>query len=395
MLQDSFKGKDIEGLYRTKHPIHTYRKAFKYLRKKKPNCEIKYLIDKNDYDLSALYPRAVFVKKKNRNPNKAETWGKGLTPLATAVSCLMETVEGEFLDEFLKKLDFSYFKMKYLLDFHRASPYEKLLKIFKNNKMNDKFIEVNRLDSDRDEFYKVEISLSSLFLFMTNRHFLGENKLNLKNGIYTCISWGSGAGNSLEEALIHSLMEVFERIARDSVIGPNTPTKVIDIDSINNKLIKNLINDLETFGLKNFRFLDWSVGLDIPSVCLVWEDAEKTYFKIGTGTTREEAFQRAVTEFIQCLGPQKTGEDGSIHLISELESVPRIPYEGVISYEDLNEIEDDNIKNEIKSFVKKFESIGLYTYFIVTHSEDELYAVKTFVFNKKLDKITIDSGVFY
>ncbi|MFW5794617.1 MAG: YcaO-like family protein [Bacillota bacterium] len=395
MLKDSFKKQTLNGLYRTIHPIDTYKKAKKVLKKVYPKHEVRYNVDddKYDYGISALYPRAVFLKNKNQNVYRACTWGKGVFPIASAVSCMMEMLE----DISMRKYILKNFGLKKFIQYEMINSnkdFDKLLKTFNKYKLDKQYTYINRLNVENNTFEKVKISHAALFMALNGRYNMVDD--GLKAAIYGCSSWGSGAGNNLEEALIHSLMEIIERISRYVVGDKQTTVPEIKIETIDNTLILQLIENLYATGIKNFQFSDWSVGTDFPSVAITYKADNRHYFKIGTGTTKEEAFQRAITEFIQTLGPQRMANENkkSIHLISELES-ENINIKGSIDYHDIKDIDDVNIEVEIETIVKRLEEMGLYTYFLDTYTEEiDISAVHTFLFNQKFDKIDLETKIF-
>lgn len=398
MLKDSYKMKTLNGVYRTLHPLDTYKIAKKAIQKKHPKFDIKYHIDSDIYDfgLSALYPRSVLLRNKNKSIYEADTWGKGIFPIASAVSCMMEMLEDVAMKTYISEnINSRAFKLLTLLNLKKIN-YNVLSKLFNFLKLDNKYTFIYRLDAKENYFHKVDISLASLFFALSNRYDMKDNTMDLIMGIHGCSSWGSGAGNNFEEALIHSLMEIIERISRDTILNQYKSAPEIDQKSIDNILINKLIEHLHIAGFDGFKFLDWSAGMGIPSIALIYSLDGKHYFKIGTGTTREEAFQRAITEFIQTFGPQRMANDGKkINLISELEDSNQIKIEGKINYSDIHDIDNENIKIEIETIVNKLEDMGLYTYFLNTWTKTiDVSAVHTFIFNKKFDKINLGTGIF-
>lgn len=400
MLKDSYKMKTLNGVYRTVHPLDTYKIAKKAIQKKYPRFDVRYHIDNDKYDfgLSALYPRGVLLTNKNQPIYRSATWGKGVFPIASAVSCMMEMLEGIAMKTYISE-NINNKILKFLMsipDVAFKSEYKKLVKFFKLIDLDDQYTFIHRLDVENNCFHKIDISLAAFFFTIANRYNMSNNALDLVMGIHGCTSWGSGAGNNLEEALIHSLMEIVERISKDTIISQERIAPEIDQSTIDNKLINQLIENLYAAGLDGFKFSDWSTGLGIPAVALTYRYDGRHYHKLGTGTTREEAFQRAITEFIQTLGPQRMANIGkSVNLISELESSDRINIGSKISYSDIQDIDNDNIKIEIETIVKKLEDAGLYTYFLNTWTNTiDIPAVHTFVFNEKFDKINLDTGIF-
>lgn len=401
VLKDSFKKQTLNGLYRTTHPLDTYKRARKALNRRYPKHDIRYNIDDLNYDsgLSALYPRSIFLFNKKQNPYKSVTWGKGVSPIASAVSCLMEMLEDVAMEKYIKK-NFGimkFFQFKFFLQFLTSKDYKKLLRFFNLFKLDNEYTTIKRLDIKNNIFEEVKISYAALFMALAGRYDMTNNNENLEAAIFGCSSWGSGAGNNLEEALIHSLMEIIERISFNAILKQKRTVPGIKIETIDNILILRLIENLNSVGIKDFKFSDWSADTGFPSVAITLEADNRHYFKIGTGTTREEAFQRAITEFIQTFGPQRMANEDpkSIHLISELEWNDNIKIEGEIDYNDIKDIDDVNIKVEIETITNRLEELGFYTYFLYTYTKEiDIPTVHTFLFNDKIDKINLDTGIF-
>ncbi|MCY6371129.1 YcaO-like family protein [Clostridium ganghwense] len=116
------------------------------------------------------------------------------------------------------------------------------------------------------------------------------------------MSNGMCAGNSVEEALVQGLSEIFERvvnkaIVKDKITPPTIPTKYIQ------KFpgIYDMINKIESSG--NFKVIvkDCSLGEDYPVIGVIFLNKDdQTYFvKFGSHPIFEIAIERTLTELLQ------------------------------------------------------------------------------------------------
>lgn len=395
LLNNSIKKETIEGVYRIKHPIETYNIARNKLLEFFPELNIKYIIDDNDFGLSALHPRAVILKEDDE-VNDALAWGKGVTPIASACSALMEFIEVESkIDKIRNYLGiegdekYIYNKVYKPIEQGSISEIKEISKKFNN--MNDIFVPVSKLGTNHTS----EFSLEFIILLLAGRYEI-SNSLDLDSDYIGSGSYGAGSGNSYEEAIVHSLIELTELLVEGTVLRKNKQLNEIDKETIDNKLIRELLKEFNECGL-DVKLSDWSCGLEIPAIGLTYwsEESKKHYYKIGTGTTREEAAQRAITEFIQTLGPQKFSEKYSVGFLSQLRDSDNIMFsENKISFKDVRNIDDMDIKSEVETISNIFKSIGINIYvWDLTHSRLNMPVVQLFLLNDDYDgKITLENS---
>lgn len=111
---------------------------------------------------------------------------------------------------------------------------------------------------------------------------------------------GMCAGNTMEEALIQGLSEIFERYAQKCLLKSNINFSEINLESI--KLNKILYNQLKVLKQKfNIKLLDCTIDSCFPTVCLLISNKEDGLigFKLGCHPNIFIALERTLTEATQ------------------------------------------------------------------------------------------------
>ena len=113
---------------------------------------------------------------------------------------------------------------------------------------------------------------------------------------------GMAAGNTLEEAIVQGLAEIFERFANkrvclDGIIPPVIPKEKLNLTSNSKTIIKNI----NKRGNYYFEFRDCSMGLGLPVVMMIFIDSllGKYFVKFGCHPIMEVAIERTLTELFQ------------------------------------------------------------------------------------------------
>lgn len=116
---------------------------------------------------------------------------------------------------------------------------------------------------------------------------------------------GIAAGNTLEEAVAHGTTEVFERRAQITVLKNKLVMPTIDIETIDNPVIRGHIDFIRSRGIEVY-IKDLSFGGVLPCIGVYFLDPNipeeyqfHHFFKLGTDFNREEALMRAFTEYTQ------------------------------------------------------------------------------------------------
>ena len=123
--------------------------------------------------------------------------------------------------------------------------------------------------------------------------------VNVIGNIY--VSNGMSAGNTMHEARVQSLSEVFERYVKNKIIAegiclPEVPEEVVD----RFPKIKEAIKELESHGY-HIRVADASLGGKFPvmSVTLINPKDGSVFASFGAHPSFEVALERTVTELLQ------------------------------------------------------------------------------------------------
>ena len=374
-LQSAIKQMVTPGVYRLAHPLQTYTKALTALRKLDSTVHVRYVIDELDSGLSAMYPRAIILHGSSRD-NDAVAWGKGVTPIASACSGLMEFLEAQSKTSQLEQI----FHRDDLRDILDMVPQMQELELpeqlqglrsalvpptpfrIKSTRAIDKdprAIAVFRIDKD------VLSPIPLYFSFSFFKGLLGGQYLPDTPCIDTFwrgmpINYGDGAGNTYEEAIYHSIIEVVELMLEQTILKYKIPVHRLDLSSIDNPLIQQLLVTFLEAQIP-IDLSDWSWRLGIPAIAVTYWDPNigKLYYKLGTGSSPEEAAQRALTEFIQTFGPQRARDnyDADMYLISQLRHNESIRFSNTdIRWQDLITLYDNDIAVEIQRMLDRIRA---------------------------------------
>ena len=122
---------------------------------------------------------------------------------------------------------------------------------------------------------------------------------------------GLASGNILEEAILHGMLEVIERDAWSIFELTHKNYAQIDLDSIESKLVNDVIGKFESEGIK-IKLMDFTADIDIPTIAAsaddtVTKDAGLLTLGMGTHLDPEVAILRALTEVAQSRATQING----------------------------------------------------------------------------------------
>lgn len=116
---------------------------------------------------------------------------------------------------------------------------------------------------------------------------------------------GLAAGNRLEEALVHATNEIFERRAHITVLKQRLVMPTIDIETIENPVIRSQIEFVRDKGIEVF-IKDLSFGGILPCIGAYFLDPNipdsfqfHHFFKVGASFNLEDALMRTFTEYAQ------------------------------------------------------------------------------------------------
>ncbi|PIH03066.1 YcaO-like family protein [Clostridium combesii] len=314
--------------YKDELPTNTITKIKKILY----NLGI-YPIETNwNNSAKGFYSVSVVIKDTNLSTN-----GKGTTPLYALASAYGEMMERLQNQSFFKlSIDLSPQALQYR-GFYYA-PDEKKMSINEVLNSKDDWVQIQmskvRRDIDKRELLKKwkDISYENTYC-----DFVALPYLNLTNSKLSYIpikmiskmymSNGMCAGNTIEEALVQGLSEVFERavnkaIVLDKIIPPTIPRDYI----MKFPRIEAMIREIESSGNYKILVKDCSLDKSYPVVGVIFIDqSDQTYFiKFGSHPMFEVALERTLTELLQ-------GQN-----IRSMKGVKEFSYKNPIDNEDNN-----------------------------------------------------------
>ena len=122
---------------------------------------------------------------------------------------------------------------------------------------------------------------------------------------------GLASGNILEEAILHGIFEVIERDAWSIFELTHKNYAQIDISSIENEVIIDIIDKFESEGIK-IKLMDFTADIKIPTIAAsaddtITRDAGLLTLGMGTHLDPEVAILRALTEVAQSRATQING----------------------------------------------------------------------------------------
>lgn len=122
---------------------------------------------------------------------------------------------------------------------------------------------------------------------------------------------GLASGNILEESILHGIFEVIERDAWSIFELTHKNYAQIDISSIENEVIIDIIDKFESEGIK-IKLMDFTADIKIPTIAAsaddtITRDAGLLTLGMGTHLDPEVAILRALTEVAQSRATQING----------------------------------------------------------------------------------------
>ena len=116
---------------------------------------------------------------------------------------------------------------------------------------------------------------------------------------------GKATGNSIEEAIVHGTLEIFERRAHITVLRNRLVMPTIDPGTITHPVLREQMAFIRRMGVE-MTIKDLSFGGVLPCVGVYFRDPAipadyqfHHFFKVGSAFDREEALLRTFTEFAQ------------------------------------------------------------------------------------------------
>ena len=174
------------------------------------------------------------------------------------------------------------------------------------------------------EFEKKDISdlslewSKSIDIISNNEYYIPTNAIyhpyiskNDSQSLFKSNTNGLASGNILEEAILHGIFEVIERDAWSIFELTHKNYAQIDISSIENEIIIDIIEKFESEGIK-IKLMDFTADIKIPTIAAsaddtITKDAGLLTLGMGTHLDPEVAILRALTEVAQSRATQING----------------------------------------------------------------------------------------
>ena len=174
------------------------------------------------------------------------------------------------------------------------------------------------------EFEKKDISdlslewSKSIDLISNREYYIPTNAIyhpyiskNDSQSLFKSNTNGLASGNILEEAILHGIFEVIERDAWSIFELTHKNYAQIDISSIENEIIIDIIEKFESEGIK-IKLMDFTADIKIPTIAAsaddtITKDAGLLTLGMGTHLDPEVAILRALTEVAQSRATQING----------------------------------------------------------------------------------------
>ncbi len=184
------------------------------------------------------------------------------------------------------------------------------------------------------------------------------------------------AGNTLEEAIIHAIYETVERHHYNVMMANLDVPRLIDISSITNKHIQNLISKIQSFGFEIY-IMDCSFDFWLHTIWALiynWSYQFVSHYAMnlhmGTHSNSDIAIIRALTEIVQNRATNLDNNKFNISMLSEKDYLDEMAISPItayylqlfrdhgaeiIRYSDLINTDVDNMTVELDNLVRLLE----------------------------------------
>ena len=281
--------------------------------------------------------------------------GKGGTPQQSEASAVMELAERFSFFSFSKEPK-NFFIDEYRNLKDRALPFESI---------------ALSVHDDSDELGMAKDVFSRLPLKWTR----GYN-MTRQQEVFIPFDWfftineynGPSAGNCVEEALIQGICEVVERHVSSIISRNKIKTPEININSINDPLVMEMIQKYERAGVRLF-ITDFSLDTGIPSVGILAYDPStfpgksEIVWTAGTTPGPHKALNRALTEVAQLAGDFNTSSNYVASGLPKFKNLKEADFvmhpESETDITRLPDISNDNIRIEVENCISALSEIGM------------------------------------
>jgi len=374
VLKDAYKGYtlDLDKAISPEETVYRFKEMLKAI-----NLDIlgeTVRIDNGRLDIPVYFSLCGKDAEEVIGTNKQ--MGKGGTPHQAEASAVMELAERFSFFSFAKTEE-NFFVEKYKNIKDRALPFELIAR---------------SVHDDSDELDRACEIFSGLPLKWTTGYNLTRDQ-----EVFIPFDWfftinefnGPSAGNCVEEAILQGICEVVERHVSSIVGRKALKTPAIDLLSVTDPLVLELIGKYEKEGVRLY-VNNFSLDTGIPSVAVLGYDPEtfphksEIVWTAGTTPSPQKALSRALTEVAQLAGDFNTVSNyvaSGLPKFSELaEADFVIQSEKSIPISDLPDLSNENFRVEVENCVAALSGIGMDVILVdVTHTELKIPAFYTII----------------
>ncbi len=302
--------------------------------------------------------------------------GKGGTPQQSEASAVMELAERFSFFSFMKNPE-NFFCETYPNVKDHALPFEAIA-LSVHDHSDD-------LDKAREIFYRLPLKWTRAYnmtrqeeVLVPFNWFFAINEFN-----------GPSAGNCVEEALSQGICEVVERHVSSIISRNKVRVPSIDIASVTDPLVLEMIGKYEKIGVKLF-VSDFSLDTGVPSVGVLaydpstFPERSEIVWTAGTTPDPQKALSRALTEVAQLAGDFNTSSNYVASGLPKFRTIEEADFvihpRSRVDITTLPDLSHDNIKVEVENCVSSLSHIGMEVIVVdVTHTALQIPAFYTVI----------------
>jgi ribosomal protein S12 methylthiotransferase accessory factor len=370
VLRDAFKGYTLD-----QDKICTPEETVRRFKNKLKKVDLDILektvrIDSGRLDIPIYF--SVCGKDAEEIIGTKKQMGKGGTPDQSEASAVMELAERFSFFSFCKNPD-NFFVEAYRNLKDRALPFDAIAKSVHDSS--------DDLDKSKEIFSRLPLKWTWAYNLTHQKEILIPF-----NWFYTINEFnGPSAGNCVEEALSQGICEIVERHVSSLISRNRIKTPAINIQSVTDPLVLEMIHKYERAGVKLF-ITDFSLDTGIPSVGVLAYDPEtfpkksEIVWTSGTTPDPQKALSRALTEVAQLAGDFNTSSNyvaSGLPKFNNLEEADFVIRPGSeIDITQLPDISNENIRVEVESCISALSRVDMEV--IVVNTINDLLKIPAF-----------------
>jgi len=221
--------------------------------------------------------------------------------------------------------------------------------------------------------------------------------LNKEEEVLVPYSWfyainefnGPSAGNTFEEAICQGICEIIERHVCAVVSHDQLRVPLIDIDSCQDPVSKELVEKFRKNGIELY-LNDFSLDTGIPTVGAIaidrstFPNSSEIVYTAGTTPGPEKAFIRALTEVAQLAGDFNTNANyvaSGLPKPLAMEEVEHLTNPGkTIRLDEMADRGHEDIRQEVQNCMDSLEKLNMQVYIINTmHPKLQMSTIYTII----------------